>query len=454
MYPLSLGPDALEIDGLREDAEVLFILTTNRPDQIEPALASRPRRIDKAIEFTSESALAELAATWPTSRLVEIYNSLAGVTPVKKFKDRATAVSRIWKAIQTLGDAAPAADSTRSRTRNGRPAPMIAEGPATKVPRARFTPQLPDASTEEAPANNDASPATDAPGSATDEKLLRVLARAFDGLSPEQQEAKWVVLRNALATRKTADAATKPTVTAQYTFWRPPLVALLTISLNIAALRRAKRIGRAYVLRPVGGNALSGFVDIHPQHHLDGKVLLHAILNILVILASRRLPALRSDVIKRIRAAHLKGHQVIQFATRMCRHSVLRILGFLLTRVRDTVPNAFGREFPAAESCHRDGRIEGAWRAFRVWYGISVCSFPRRARSTCGRACSKTLCFSRYNARHRTGCAEASHCQDGLLRVNCQAREDRERDGQSSDFWFHFFKTLSSLFDSGSSRVC
>ncbi|HTS24708.1 MAG TPA: ATP-binding protein [Bryobacteraceae bacterium] len=40
-----------KIDGLREDAEVLFILTTNRPDQIEPALVSRPGRIDQAIEF-------------------------------------------------------------------------------------------------------------------------------------------------------------------------------------------------------------------------------------------------------------------------------------------------------------------------------------------------------------------------------------------------------------------
>ncbi|MFN0058355.1 MAG: AAA family ATPase [Planctomycetota bacterium] len=40
-----------EMDGLREDAEVLFILTTNRPDQIEAALAGRPGRIDQAIEF-------------------------------------------------------------------------------------------------------------------------------------------------------------------------------------------------------------------------------------------------------------------------------------------------------------------------------------------------------------------------------------------------------------------
>ena len=40
-----------ELDGLRERADVFFILTTNRPESLEPALASRPGRIDQAIEF-------------------------------------------------------------------------------------------------------------------------------------------------------------------------------------------------------------------------------------------------------------------------------------------------------------------------------------------------------------------------------------------------------------------
>lgn len=40
-----------EMDGLRERADVFFILSTNRPDTLEPALASRPGRIDQAIEF-------------------------------------------------------------------------------------------------------------------------------------------------------------------------------------------------------------------------------------------------------------------------------------------------------------------------------------------------------------------------------------------------------------------
>jgi hypothetical protein len=40
-----------EMDGLKEEADILFILTTNRPGQLEPALASRPGRVDQAIEF-------------------------------------------------------------------------------------------------------------------------------------------------------------------------------------------------------------------------------------------------------------------------------------------------------------------------------------------------------------------------------------------------------------------
>ncbi|AMV23686.1 ATP-dependent zinc metalloprotease FtsH [Gemmata sp. SH-PL17] len=52
----SVGANALlfellnQMDGLGEDADILFILTTNRPDFLEPALAARPGRIDLAIE--------------------------------------------------------------------------------------------------------------------------------------------------------------------------------------------------------------------------------------------------------------------------------------------------------------------------------------------------------------------------------------------------------------------
>jgi len=56
-----------EMDGLTEDAEMIFILTTNRPEMIEQAVAGRPGRIDQAIEFplpdeTSRKTLARIYA--------------------------------------------------------------------------------------------------------------------------------------------------------------------------------------------------------------------------------------------------------------------------------------------------------------------------------------------------------------------------------------------------------
>lgn len=50
-----------EMDGLREDAEVIFLLTTNRPEQLEAAIASRPGRIDQAIEFPLPDAVGRKA---------------------------------------------------------------------------------------------------------------------------------------------------------------------------------------------------------------------------------------------------------------------------------------------------------------------------------------------------------------------------------------------------------
>jgi ATP-dependent 26S proteasome regulatory subunit len=40
-----------EMDGLKDNHEVLFVLTTNRPETLEAALTARPGRIDQAIEF-------------------------------------------------------------------------------------------------------------------------------------------------------------------------------------------------------------------------------------------------------------------------------------------------------------------------------------------------------------------------------------------------------------------
>lgn len=57
-----------EMDGLRQEAEILFILTTNRPEMLEPALAARPGRIDQAIEYPLPDAESR-------GRLVALYGA-------------------------------------------------------------------------------------------------------------------------------------------------------------------------------------------------------------------------------------------------------------------------------------------------------------------------------------------------------------------------------------------
>jgi hypothetical protein len=52
--------------------------------------------------FSTQDELTALAANWPATRLVEVWNSVPGLTPVKKFTNRKSAVARIWKAIQSL----------------------------------------------------------------------------------------------------------------------------------------------------------------------------------------------------------------------------------------------------------------------------------------------------------------------------------------------------------------
>ena len=79
---------------------------------------------DNAQQFSSEKELSKLATDWPAERLVEIWNSLPGVKPAKKFTTRNVAAGRIWKAIQGLGadNAQPARTQPRVKAKSGKKA--------------------------------------------------------------------------------------------------------------------------------------------------------------------------------------------------------------------------------------------------------------------------------------------------------------------------------------------
>jgi hypothetical protein len=138
--------------------------------------AKEAEAVPNSERFCNEAALAKLAANWPAARLVEIYNSLPGETPVKKFKDRATAVSRIWKAIQRLGETAPAAEQTAPVSETA-PVPEQASETAQaeagipesqeSAPATDVAPQSPDVAPQEPAAKKKATRTKKAPVAAT-----------------------------------------------------------------------------------------------------------------------------------------------------------------------------------------------------------------------------------------------------------------------------------------------
>jgi ATP-dependent 26S proteasome regulatory subunit len=55
-----------EMDGLDDDSDVVFLLTTNRADLLEPALAARPGRVDQAVHI-------DVPDRESRRRLIELY---------------------------------------------------------------------------------------------------------------------------------------------------------------------------------------------------------------------------------------------------------------------------------------------------------------------------------------------------------------------------------------------
>lgn len=62
-----------EMDGLQKDADILFLLTTNRADVLEDALANRPGRVDQAIEFPMPDAECR-------RRLIDLYGGALDIS--------------------------------------------------------------------------------------------------------------------------------------------------------------------------------------------------------------------------------------------------------------------------------------------------------------------------------------------------------------------------------------
>jgi Protein of unknown function (DUF3489) len=97
------------------------------------ALSGPATCADESQSFSNAGELAKLTAQWPTSRLIDTWNSFAGVAPfddlkpVKKFTSRKVAVARIWEAVQHMSrDVAQPATPVRTERRESKKSPVKA----------------------------------------------------------------------------------------------------------------------------------------------------------------------------------------------------------------------------------------------------------------------------------------------------------------------------------------
>ena len=125
-----------------------FTIENETNNIIAHATQREAAAVPNAESFSSAAELAELAANWTAPRLVEIWNSIPGNTPVKKFTDRKTAATRIWKAIQDLGDSIPSEDAAEAEALVGEiPEENVVAEPMQTEPATDATPR------DEAPAS-------------------------------------------------------------------------------------------------------------------------------------------------------------------------------------------------------------------------------------------------------------------------------------------------------------
>jgi len=127
--------------------------------------------------FATKAELADLGKNLPMQTLVDAWNSLTGVTPVKRFKDRASATGRIWEVVNaTLApkpQAPPAAQAEAQTTAPAEPQP------AAKAKRQRASAAAPDTT---APTPDTIAPAPAREGS----KKAQALAMLERGTTREE----------------------------------------------------------------------------------------------------------------------------------------------------------------------------------------------------------------------------------------------------------------------------
>jgi DNA polymerase III delta prime subunit len=149
-----------EMDGLQRDVDVIFVLTTNRPDVLEPALAARPGRVDLAVELPLPDTQARRSLLDLYARGLDLVDvdldmlaeRIAGATPayVKELLRKAAVIAAIDGNGTTVTAAHMAAALTElaeggrlARRLLGFSAEEDAAGPESRMGRSPWRPGFP-----------------------------------------------------------------------------------------------------------------------------------------------------------------------------------------------------------------------------------------------------------------------------------------------------------------------
>src|SRR4051794_6008356 len=135
----------------------------------------------------TQKELAKATEQWSASKVVELWNRLPGVQPVKKFTDRKTALTRIWNALQSLEPAVPAVEPAAATSQAELPAPEAdAAGPRPNAtvpapdsvgPEPDLAALEPDGASENLTPNEGATTSPDAPRANKTALVLELLRR-------------------------------------------------------------------------------------------------------------------------------------------------------------------------------------------------------------------------------------------------------------------------------------
>jgi Protein of unknown function (DUF3489) len=182
----------------RKEITYMKTFTIDTDNNICVHASRKAARETGAAVFASEEQFAELIGP-DNKRLVDIWNSLAGVKPVTKFANRKAATERIWKALQSLGEQPSAAPAAETQV----------EAPATDVIPAEFAAAESEAARpqEDATLQSEVEPValtTPAPAEAAE------LVADAGAQVPQEAPAADAPTKKAIRTKKAPKAAKPP----------------------------------------------------------------------------------------------------------------------------------------------------------------------------------------------------------------------------------------------------